>query len=172
MQISLIISIINLIAIVILFIIFFTKTKNENFTGAPSGYTNLLVTDLDGNLDTFSMDTLKNDIQIMINDSLGPYVTSSTVNKYFATNDDLNTTNGDVSKLRTALSGYQPVGPYVKIGDDIALQSARDTDGGTFLYADGGHDVARQACKSDPSQWPSTNCHWTVASISSLTQPS
>ena len=70
MQISLIISIINLIAIVILFIIFFRKTENENFTGTPSGYTNLLVTDPDGNLDTFSLDTLKNDIQIMINDSL------------------------------------------------------------------------------------------------------
>lgn len=167
MQISLIISIINLIAIVILFIIFFRKTKNENFTGAPSG-SNLLVTDPDGNLDSFSLDTLKNDIQIMISDSLGPYITSSNVEQNYATINHLSETNDIVGKIKTALPGYQPLGPYIKIGDEIALQSKRDVDGGTFLYADGGHDVARQACKSDPSQWPSSNCMWKVASTSSL----
>ena len=56
-----IICIINLIAIAILFILFFTKNK-ESFTGAPSGYTNLLVSDSDGNLNTFSMEKLETNI--------------------------------------------------------------------------------------------------------------
>jgi len=168
MQISLIISIINLIAIVILFIIFFTKTKNENFTGAPSGYTNLLVSDSDGNLDTFSMDTLKTDIQTMINDSLEPYETSSNISKYYATNADLNKTNGDVSELRTALSGYQPLGPYVKIGDQISLQSKRDNN---YLYAEGSDTVSRQPCMTDSAKWPSTFCNWQVTSPSVVNPP-
>jgi hypothetical protein len=49
MQLNLIISIVNLIAIITLFILFFTKNNKENFTGAPAGYTNLLVSDPDGN---------------------------------------------------------------------------------------------------------------------------
>ena len=70
--------------------------------------------------------------------------------------------------MKTELPGFQPKGPYVKIGDEIALQSKRDVDGGTFLYADGGHDVDRQACKSDPGTWPADNCMWKVVSTSSL----
>lgn len=159
MQISLIISIINLIAIVILFIIVLTKIKNENFTGAPSGYTNLLVTDLDGNLDTFSMDTLKTDMQTMINDSLKPYETSSNISKSFAT-------IADVSQLKTALSGYQPIGSYVKIGDKISLQSERDD---LYLYAEGKNSIQRQPCNTDPSKWPPTNCLWQISGPVKLT---
>ena len=150
MQISLIISIINLIAIVILFIIVLTKIKNENFTGAPSGYTNLLVSDPDGNLDTFAMDTLKTDIQTMINDSLKPYETSSNISKSFATIADLNKTNGAVSQIEAALSGLSS---YVKIGDEISLESQRDN---TYLYAESSHDVNRRT-------WcPSISCKWKV----------
>jgi flagellar basal body-associated protein FliL len=168
MQNSLIISIINLIAIVILFILFFTKTKKENFTGAPSGYTNLLVSDSDGNLDTFSMDTLKTDIQTMIDDSLKSYMTSSNISKDYATKDDLTKNYIDVTKLRTALVNYQPKGSYVKIGDEIALQSKRDAGSGIYLYAEGGHDVNRRPCKTDPSKWPKTPCTWQVNSVSAL----
>ena len=70
MQVTLIISIVNLIAIIILFILFFTKNNKENFTGAPSGYTNLLVSDPDGNLDTFSMNTLETDIDTKISSAV------------------------------------------------------------------------------------------------------
>lgn len=53
---------VNLIAIVIFFILFFNKNNKENFAGVPPSYTNLLVSDPDGNLDTFSLTTLETDI--------------------------------------------------------------------------------------------------------------
>ena len=168
MRVNLIISIVNLIAIISLFILFFTKNNKENFTGAPSGYTNLLVSDTDGNLDTFAMDTLKTDIQTMIDDSLKSYMTSSNISKEYATKSDLNKTNGDVTQLRTALSGYQPKGSYVKIGDEISLQTKRDAGSGYYLYAENGHDVTRRPCKTDPGKWSKTACMWQVNSTSIL----
>lgn len=71
-MISDIISVVNFVAIVILFILFFTKNNKENFTGVPSGYTNLLVSDQDGNLDTFSLATLESDINTKITDAIKP----------------------------------------------------------------------------------------------------
>lgn len=83
-----IICIINLIAIVVLFILFF-RNKKENlfFENEPSGYVNMLVSDADGNLTTFSMNTLNNDIQSMINKSLEPYLTATEIsNNYYNKN--------------------------------------------------------------------------------------
>ena len=77
-MISEIISIVNLIAIIILFILYFTKKNTENFTGAPSGYTDLLVSDPDGNLDTFSLATLEADINTKISDAIKPLNTITT----------------------------------------------------------------------------------------------
>jgi hypothetical protein len=84
-----IVSMINLIAIVILFILFFTKNNKENFTGVPPSYTNLLVSDSDGNLDTFSLTTLENDIDTKIREALTLYTNT----------EDLQ-------------ANYQPVGDY------------------------------------------------------------
>ena len=75
-MISEIISIVNLIAIIILFILYFTKKNTENFTGAPSGYTDLLVSDPDGNLDTFSLSKLETDIATMVTDAMDAYNTA------------------------------------------------------------------------------------------------
>ena len=71
-----IVSMINLIAIVILFILFFTKNNKENFTGVPPSYTNLLVSDSDGNLDTFSLTTLETDIDKKIDTKISDAVNS------------------------------------------------------------------------------------------------
>jgi hypothetical protein len=71
-----IVSMVNLIAIVILFILFFTKNNKENFTGVPPSYTNLLVSDSDGNLDTFSLTTLETDIDKKIDTKISDAVNS------------------------------------------------------------------------------------------------
>ena len=102
MQVNLIISIVNLIAIITLFILFFTKNNKENFTGVPSGYTNLLVSDPDGNLDTFSLSTLEADIDAKISALHGEITT-------------------ELSK-KQAVGNYQPAGNYQAAGD-YALKS-------------------------------------------------
>ena len=102
MQVTLIISIVNLIAIITLFILFFTKNNKENFTGAPSGYTNLLVSDPDGNLDTYSLSTLEADIDAKIS----------------ALRSEITT---ELSK-KQAVGNYQPAGNYQAAGD-YALKS-------------------------------------------------
>ena len=84
-----IICIINLIAIIVLFIIVFMKNK-ESFTGAPTGYTNLLVSDPDGNLNTLSMETLSSDIQSIINNSLVPYAKTTDINNNYYNKTDIN----------------------------------------------------------------------------------
>lgn len=83
-----IISIINLIAIVIIFILMFRRNK-ESFTGAPTGYNNLLVSDTEGNLNTFSMDKLKTDIDTIISSKISPL---NTLLKTHETWIDSNTT--------------------------------------------------------------------------------
>ena len=102
MQVNLIISIVNLIAIITLFILFFTKNNKEKFTGAPSGYTNLLVSDPDGNLDTFSLSTLEADIDAKISALRGEITT-------------------ELSK-KQAVGNYQPAGNY-QVAGDYALKS-------------------------------------------------
>lgn len=66
------------IALVALVMSLYNFHKKESFDGAPSGYGNLLVSDNDGNLNTFSMDKLQSDIQTMINTSL-----NTSLNNYY-----------------------------------------------------------------------------------------
>ena len=48
------------------------RRNKESFIGAPIGYTNLLVSDTECNLSTFSMDTLKTDIDTIISCKISP----------------------------------------------------------------------------------------------------
>jgi len=109
-MIEIILSVINFIAIVVLYIIVLTRNSKEKFTGAPSGYTNLLVSDPDGNLDTFSLSTLENDIDAKIT----------------ALQTSLETRIGNaLSKAEaSAASLYQPKGDYLTNGVRVALRSA------------------------------------------------
>ena len=140
-MISDVISIVNLVAIVILYILFFTKNSKENFTGAPSGYTNLLVSDDDGNLNTFSMSTLENDIDSKIqslSDTInatltgyqtkGDYVTTSTLTNGYQTKGDYVTTS-------TLTNGYQPKGNYVNVDKIYSIFTP------TGIGQTGGHDT-------------------------------
>lgn len=112
-MISEIISIVNLIAIIILFILFFTKNNKENFTGAPSGYTDLLVSDPDGNLDTFSLTTLETDIDTKITDAITKNNTSIASTYQ---------TKAEASAAKTAAdASYQPAGNYIRSGQVISM---------------------------------------------------
>lgn len=133
-----IICIINLIAIVVLFILFFMKNK-ESFTGAPSGYTNLLVSDSDGNLNTYSTDTLKSAIQTMIDTSLQPYSKTQDIeNNYYNKtyiNDNYFTKHGmysnywNISQIREFTVLKSEEDKFVKIGISYPIKSMEPKGG-------------------------------------------
>lgn len=144
-MISEIISIVNLIAIVILFILFFTKNNKENFTGAPSGYTDLLVSDPDGNLDTFSLSTLETDIDTKITNAI------TTNNKSIASTYQ---TKADAAAAKTAAdAAYQPAGNYQVAGDYVKRNTSYSIKMGT-----GNH-----ASASENRYMVGTSNNWTVA---------
>ena len=112
-MIEIIVSVINFILILVLYIVVFTKSSKEMFTGTPSGYTNLLVSDSDGNLDTFSLSTLESDIDAKIStnvsNALKDYTTTATLKKDYATIDQL--------------YKFQPKGDYLVNGVRLAIKS-------------------------------------------------
>ena len=147
-MISKILSVVNFIAITILFIMVFTKNNKENFTDAPTGYTNLLVSDPDGNLDTFSLTALENDINTKISDALKLYTTTTDLKANYQPKGNYQPTGNYQPK-----GNYQPVGNYalkndldnyalkndldnyVKFGDQHTISST--VDHWAHLYADG-----------------------------------
>lgn len=122
-MISEIISIVNLIAIVILFILFFTKNNKENFTGAPSGYTDLLVSDPDGNLDTFSLSTLETDINTKISTAI--------TNNNQAIAKIYQTQSAAAAAKTAADAAYQPAGNYQEAGDYVKRNTSYSIKMGT-----------------------------------------
>ena len=175
-MISKIIPIVNLIAIIILFILHFTKKNTENFTGVPSGYTNLLVSDPDGNLDTYSLSTLQTNINTQITNALNNYVTTTTLsNGYqpkgdYVTTNDLNnyvTTNYLNNYVTTTLSnGYQPKGNYVNVDKVYSIftptgygqTGGHDTNIG-YLYGSGQGWAAEW---NGNGQNPDKNLQWVI----------
>ena len=115
-----ILSIVNFISIIIIFIILFMKNDKENFTGAPDGYTNLLVSDPDGNLNTFSLSQLESDISAQIISSLNGYVKTSDLNGYVK-NSDLNgyVKNSDLNGTLTS---------YLKKGQSAMLYLGKPSE--------------------------------------------
>jgi len=126
-MISNIISVVNLIAIIILFILYFTKNNKENFTGTPSGYTDLLVSDPDGNLDTFSLSKLETDINTKISTQISNAIA--------------------VSESK-ATKKYQPVGSYIKSGQVISMTGYyKDRNQGVCRMLIGREDQVRPGSK-------------------------
>ena len=114
-----IICIINLIAIIVLFILFFTKNK-ESFTGVPSGYTNLLVSDPDGNFNTFSIDKLESNINNLVDARISTEINNG----------------GSISnKLTETLSKYQPKGNYISYQDKVKLLTKPGMNGELLFYS-------------------------------------
>ena len=117
-MISNIITIINFIGIVVLFILFFTKSSTETFKNAPSGYTNLLVSDSEGNLDTFSTAVLEADIDTKISTALKSYTNTVDLQKVYATKSELRKgyqPKGNYATMSSLQKGYQPKGNYVNV---------------------------------------------------------
>lgn len=113
-----IICVINLVAIIVLFILFFTKIK-ESFTGAPSGYTNLIVSDPDGNLNTFSMANLETNINNLVDARISTEINNG----------------GSISnKITETLSKYQPKGNYISYQDKVKLQTKAGMNGELLFY--------------------------------------
>lgn len=113
-----IICIINLVAIIVLFILFFTKNR-EYFTGVPSGYTNLLISDPNGNLNTFSMEDLETNINNLVDTRI-----SSQLNN-----------GGSIStKLTETLAQYQPKGNYISYQDPVKLKTKPGMNGELLFY--------------------------------------
>lgn len=150
-MISEIISIVNLIAIIILFILYFTKKNTENFTGAPSGYTDLLVSDPDGNLDIFSLSKLETDIDAKITAAI------NTNNKSIAST--YQTKAEAAAAKRAADASYQPIGNYQQAGDYVKRNTSYSIKMGTGNHAHsnenhymvGTHDHWRVAYNGGPS---------------------
>jgi len=113
-MIEIILSVINFIAIVVMYILFFTRNSKEKFTGVPSGYTNLVVSDPDGNLDTFSLATLENDINTIVANALKAYTPTSTLEAKYQPKGN-----------------YQPAGNYVERGGKIMLTGTWPGMGGS-----------------------------------------
>lgn len=137
-MISEIIPIVNLIAIIILFILYFTKKNTENFTGAPSGYTDLLVSDPDGNLDTFSLSTLETDIDTKITAAI------TTNNKSIASTYQTKAEAAAAKKAADAsyqpTGNYQPAGNYQQAGDYVKRNTSYSIKMGTGNDADSNED--------------------------------
>ena len=156
MQLNLIISIVNLIAIITLFILFFTKNNKENFTGAPAGYTNLLVSDPDGNLDTFSMNTLETDIDTKIDTKISSAVNSLDAKiqqelKNYATN----------ASLTNVVRKRDPIN--ITYGDPQYQWGCRtlmgDASGGTIVAKHGAKPGVGD-CTFDPGKGPDGKPLW------------
>jgi len=131
-MISEIISVVNFIAITILFILYFTKNNKENFTGASSGYTDLLVSDPDGNLDTFSLSKLETDIDTKITAAITTNNTS--IASTYQTKAEA------AAAKRAADASYQPKGNYQQAGDYVKRNTSYSIKMGTGNHANSNQD--------------------------------
>ena len=131
-MISEIISVVNFIAITILFILYFTKNNKENFTGASSGYTDLLVSDPDGNLDTFSLSKLETDIDTKITAAITTNNTS--IASTYQTKAEA------AAAKRAADASYQSTGNYQQAGDYVKRNTSYSIKMGTGNHANSNQD--------------------------------
>lgn len=153
-----IICIVNLIAIIVLFIIVFMKNKENFFIDQPYGDVNMLVSDVDGNLNTFSLSKLQTDIDKMISDSV-----SKALKDYTTTTDTNNNINQminnaltpylktvdiykdfyDKNNMNVMLSGYVNYGKTIKI-------ATLSSNGGMLIVGpNSGNEVKRTSNSSD-----------------------
>lgn len=135
--------------------------NKESFTGTPTGYTNLLVSDPDGNLDTFSIETLSGDIQTMIDKSLEPYSKTQDIednyySKSYINNNYYNKTtmNGsyynknDMSGLyysKNAIDSFN----FIKQGQPIGINALTGGEARLIVGTKPGNHVIRSHNMSD-----------------------
>lgn len=166
-MVSIILSILNLIAILVLYILFFAKNNKENLTDVPSS-TNFLISDDDGNLDTYSLSTLQTNINTQIKNALKDYVTTTTLSNGYQPKGDYVTTN-DLNNYvtKTTLSSeYQPKGNYVNVDKVYSIftptgygqTNGHDTNIG-YLYGSGNDWTAAW---NGNGQSPDKNLQWVI----------
>lgn len=140
-MISIIISIVNLVAIVILYVLFFAKKNIGIAKDVPDGYTDLLVTNNKGDLEKLSLPTLENAIETKISTALANYTTTEKLTSEYQPkgdyikNDALTSLKSEITKqIKTALVPYATTAKltseYIQKGAIVSLTGRRKSPTG------------------------------------------